>query len=65
MATDNDLEKRPTVEEFYEYLNFWMETSDDFGRRNPYEWADVLKPYFLKEARQLVSGYRYHRFSWC
>lgn len=45
-ATDNDPEKRPSAEEFYEILKFWFESNDDFNTRNPYEWEDALQNIF-------------------
>ncbi|PWS33355.1 serine/threonine protein kinase [Pedobacter paludis] len=45
-ATDNDPTKRPTAEEFYKILEFWLQTNAKFEQRNPYEWEEAIDTIF-------------------
>ena len=45
-STSNDPDKRPTVSSFIQRLEYWMESNDDYFKRNAYEWEDAVKRIF-------------------
>ena len=45
-STHNDPDKRPTIKDFKERFNFWVESNSDYTLRNGIEWEDAIKQIF-------------------
>lgn len=45
-STDNDPDKRPTVDEFLSRLREWKKLNEDFHLRNNEQWTEVLNKLF-------------------